>query len=284
MSTNTNTSNGTLIFGAGFLGNTLAKSLPGAKLVKADISDASAVRAAILEHAPKAVVNAAGKTGRPNVDWCETHQAETTRSNVVGAAVLAEACTAAKIHLVHLGSGCIFYGDSPTPGGWREEDFANPTSFYSRSKYAADLLLSRMDDVAIVRLRMPIASTRDPRNLITKLAAYRRVVDVENSVTIVEDLVSVIDAIIQKRATGIFHGTNPGLMRHRDLLALYKKHVDPSHTVEMISEDELNSSGLVSKARSNCHLASPRLHALGLTMRPIEVALEQTMLAYAKTK
>ena len=272
----------TLIFGRGFLGQTLEQTLPDAKLVPVDISDRSAVQRILQDEKPTAVVNAAGKTGRPNVDWCETHQTETSRSNVIGAAVLAEACGEVGAHLLHLGSGCIFYGDSPTPGGWREEDFANPTSFYSRSKYAADLLLSRMPHVAILRLRMPIASKPDPRNLITKLAAYKRVVDVENSVTIVEDLVLVVAKLIEKRASGIFHGTNSGTMRHRDLLALYKKYVDPKHQVELISEDELLSSGLISKARSNCFLASPRLEELGIAMRPVSLALEETMQAYAR--
>lgn len=271
----------TLIFGRGFLGHTLETSLEDAKLVQVDISDRVAVASILRDEKPAFVVNAAGKTGRPNVDWCETHQAETTRSNVVGATVLAEACGDVGAHLLHLGSGCIFYGDSPTKGGWLEEDFANPTSFYSRSKYAADLLLSRMPHVAILRLRMPIAGKPDPRNLITKLAGYKRVVDVENSVTIVEDLVAVARQLLEKKATGVFHGTNKGTMRHRDLLALYKKYVDPQHQVELISEEELLGSGLISKARSNCILASPRLEELGIAMRPIDAALDETMRAYA---
>src|SRR5260221_525042 len=81
---------------------------------------AAALRAALGAHRPRAVVNAAGKTGRPNVDWCEGHKAETQRVNVGGALLVAEVCGAAGVHLVHLGSGCIFNGPSPSPGGWRE--------------------------------------------------------------------------------------------------------------------------------------------------------------------
>ena len=33
---------------------------------------------------PTHVLNAAGVTGRPNVDWCESHREETIRTNVVG--------------------------------------------------------------------------------------------------------------------------------------------------------------------------------------------------------
>jgi 3,5-epimerase/4-reductase len=272
------------VFGRGFMGEVLKASLPKEHQVSlhaTDIGDKEAVLAALGAEKPEVVVNTAGKTGRPNVDWCESHQSETAYSNVVGPIRLAEACLAQGAHLVHLGSGCIFYGDSPTPGGWLEDDFANPTSYYSKTKYAADLALSGMPNVAILRLRMPISDEVHERNLITKLAKYPRVIDVENSVTIVSDLVSVIEQIAKKRATGIFHVTNPGGMRHRDLIALYKEFVDPAHVCELIDEEELVRSGLAVKARSNCILASPKLAALGIALRPIDVALRETMRAYA---
>ena len=37
---------------------------------------------------PTHVMNAAGLTGRPNVDWCESHRLETTRVNVIGTLTL----------------------------------------------------------------------------------------------------------------------------------------------------------------------------------------------------
>ena len=129
---------------------------------------------------------------------------------------------------------------------------------------------------------MPIGSSPDPRNLITKLAGYKRVVDVANSVTIVDDLAAVVVRLLELRATGTFHGTNPGAMKHRELLALYKELVDPEHEVEMITEEELSASGLIQKSRSNCLLRSDRLKELGIEMRPIDVALRATMVEYAK--
>lgn len=272
----------TLIFGRGFLGERLSQDLPDAVLHPADIADETAVRAAIGDHKPDAVVNAAGKTGRPNVDWCETHQVETLRSNVEGALVLARVCQSAGTYLLHLASGCIFYGDSPKPGGWTEYDFANPSAFYSRTKYAADLVLSQLPNVGIARLRMPIDTVPGARNLITKLAGYKQIVDVENSVTVVDDLVGVVRGLVAQRASGIFHATNPGTMRHRDLIALYRELVDPSHTCEMIGAEELVNRGLAAKARSNCILANTRLGELGITMRPIDVALRDTVGKYAR--
>lgn len=273
-----------LIFGAGYLGTRLARDLPDATLVPVDVTDRDAVRAALRAHRPTAVVNAAGKTGQPNVDWCESHPVETYRSNVIGALIVAEVCADVGAYLLHLASGCIFYGDSPTPGGWLENDFANPTSLYSRTKYSADLVLSTMPNVGIARLRMPIDSSPGARNLITKLSNYKQVVDVENSVTIVDDLVGVVQQLVEKRGQGVFHVTNPGTMRHRDLLSLYKELVDPNHTYELITADDLVSKGLAVKARSNCILASPRLRELGISMRPLDVALRDTMTRYASAK
>lgn len=270
-----------LIFGNGYLGNRLLQAWPEAVMSMAMIDDKAAVLKALDEHKPDAVVNCAGMTGTPNVDWCESHLAETFRSNAIGPMVLAEACQEKSIYLLHLGSGCIFYGPSPDPAGWRETDFANPSAFYSRTKYAADLVLSKIPNVGIARLRMPIDSAPGPRNLINKLSQYKQIVDVENSVTVVDDLVSVLHQLVEKKGVGIFHVVNPSTMRHRDLLALYKELVDPNHACEWIKPEELVTRGLAVKARSNCILQSKRLAELGIQMRPIDVALRDTMEKYA---
>ena len=271
-----------LVFGAGYLGRRLSRDLPNAVSSAADIADAPAVKTALAEHRPDVVVNAAGKTGKPNVDWCETHQSETYRSNVIGPLTLADACAAHGVHLVHLGSGCIFYGPSPSAGGFREDDFANPISFYSRTKYAADLVLSKLAHVAIARLRMPIDATPHPRNLITKLAGYPVVVDVENSATVVQDLVTAVARMVEVKPSGVFHVVNPGILRHRDLIALYRELVDPSHQAELVPAGDLLKRGLIQAARSNCLLASDRLADIGVQLRPMDVALRDAMEHYAQ--
>ena len=270
------------VLGNGFLGNRFAAQISGAELVRVDITDVTALKRALTEGKYDVVVNAAGKTGRPNVDWCESHREETYRSNVTGALNVADVCASTGAYLLHLGSGCVFYGDSPSPAGWREDDHANPSAFYSRAKYAADLVLSELPNVAVARLRMPIDSLPGDRNLITKLSRYSQVVDVENSVTIVDDLVDVSRKLIEKRAVGVFHVTNPGTMRHRDLLALYKELVDPTHDYTLIAPEDLVTKGLAVKGRSNGILSSQRLVAAGITMRPVDVALRETMQEYAR--
>ena len=277
-----------LVLGRGWLGQRIVRDLPGAFFPsEIDIADREGVFQLINHTRPDVVINAAGKTGRPNVDWCETHAELTYRSNVIGALNLAEACTTLGVYFLHLGSGCIFNGPRPTQFGsysrrWREDDYANPESFYARTKYAADLVLSQLPNVAVARLRMPIDSTPHPRNLITKLAGYKQIVDVQNSVTVVDDLLAVLHALIEQRATGIFHACNPGAVSHREIMSLYRELVDPASSPEWIRENELQSRGLAVAPRSNCVLADTRLGELGIEMRPALEAVRDVLTRYVR--
>lgn len=273
-----------LIIGNGFLGKRCAQAWPDAILSDKKITSVQDVEALLDEHKPDSVLNAAGVVGKPNVDWCETHQLETIAGNTVLPIMIAEACQKKNVYLLHMGTGCIFYGYSEDPNGWKEDDHPNPLAVYTRTKYAADLALSTLPNVGIARIRMPIDHVSSPANLIDKLASYKKVVDVINSVTIVEDMVSVFKQLLEKQAAGIFHVTNPGSIKHTEILEMYKDMVDPNHDNEWISEQELVTTGLAKKTRSNNILQSGNLEKLGIKMRPIKEALHDTLKKYAVMK
>src|SRR5207244_6710664 len=56
------------------------------------------------------VINAAGYTGKPNVDACETARADTLQGNTLLPLTIAQACVAASIPFGHVSSGCIYSG------------------------------------------------------------------------------------------------------------------------------------------------------------------------------
>lgn len=275
-----------LIFGNGYLGRRCASVWKDeAVITNTFVKTVEDALREIQTHKPDAVLNAAGIVGKPNVDWCDDNQMVTIQGNTVLPIILAQACAKKNVYLLHMGTGCIFYGESPHEDNeWRENDFANPEPAYTRSKYAADLVLSKLPNVGIARLRMPIDWIPSDANLINKLASFNKVIDVENSVTFVEDMIDVFYQLMEKRACGIFHVTNPGTVKHRDLLALYKALVDPCHTCEWISPAELTESGLVKKTRSNNILSSNRLVDHGIKMRSSQEALADTMRKFAVAK
>lgn len=262
-----------LIFGGnGYLGQEFLKVYPDAILPRVDIADTALVAETLENEKPDVVINCAGKTGRPNVDWCEDHKEETIRANVVGPLILNEECQKRGIYWVHISSGCIYQGDNGGKG-YTEEDEPNfKGSFYSRSKVWSDQIL-REFPVLIPRLRMPFDGSVHPRSLISKIRKYPTVLDVPNSLTYIPDFLESVRILIERRKTGIYNVVNPGVMSPYAIMQLYKEIVDPSHVFEGLSLEHLSS--VVKAGRSNCYLSTEKLEKEGIHLRPIqEVARE----------
>jgi nucleoside-diphosphate-sugar epimerase len=102
------------------------------------MEDREAVLRELIRIQPTHVLNAAGCTGRPNVDWCEDHKEATIRSNVIGTLNLADCCFLRHIHCTVFATGCIYQYDEMHPLGgpaFVETDPANfAGSFYSMTK------------------------------------------------------------------------------------------------------------------------------------------------------
>jgi 3,5-epimerase/4-reductase len=271
-----------LIFGKnGWLAQKFNNYLEDSQISDVDITDLRAVRKELDEKKPKIVINAAGITGRPNIDWCEEHKIETVAGNVIGPLNILQACSEKNIYWVHLGSGCIFQGDGPDGKGFKEGDEANPPSFYSWTKYWADSILKNFL-VLIVRLRLPIDVEPGPRNLIDKLLKYSQIIDSENSITVIPDFLDVTKKLIDKKKIGIYHITNPGVLKPSQVMELYKEIVDPKHQFEVISEEELYKQKLVKATRSNCVLNTDKLQKEGIILKPIQERIVEVLKEYKK--
>ena len=271
-----------LIFGKnGWLAQKFNKFLEDSQVSDVDITDLSAVRKELDEKKPEVVINAAGITGRPNIDWCEEHKLETVAGNVTGPLNILHSCEEKKIYWVHLGSGCIFQGNSPDAKGWKEDDKATPPSFYSLTKFWADQILKNFP-VLILRLRLPIDVEPNPRNLINKLLKYDKVIDTENSITIIPDLLNAAKQLIDKRKTGVYHLTNPGTINPSEIMKLYQEIVDPSHQFKVIPDKELYEQKLAKATRSNCILNTDKLQKEGISLKPIQERIIEVIKEYKK--
>src|SRR4051794_3621280 len=64
----------------------------------------------LRERKPAFLINAAGYTGKPNVDRCEEAKADTLIGNTLLPQTIAHACLATQTPWGHVSSGCIFSG------------------------------------------------------------------------------------------------------------------------------------------------------------------------------
>jgi len=261
-----------LIWGhTGFLGSRLLPLLESdsnLEIIKAKsrLENYADVIEELISCKPDKVINVAGLTGRPNVDWCEDHKVETLQVNTIGASVLGDYCHRQGIHLVYVGTGCIYEYDEehqmPEMGAkikpFTEEDEPNFTdSFYARSKILTEKILKEYDNVLILRVRMPISDDFSPRSFITKIKNYEKVVNIPNSMTILTDLLPVMKQMTLDGKTGIYNFTNPGILSHNMILDLYKKYIDPDFTYQNFSLDE--QAKILKAGRSNNFLDSDKL-------------------------
>ncbi|MFH0770542.1 MAG: sugar nucleotide-binding protein [Candidatus Peregrinibacteria bacterium] len=265
-----------LMFGAlGYLGELFLRQYPGAITPPTDIADSGAVADILDREKPDVVINAAGKTGRPNVDWCEDHKEETLRSNVTGPLILFDACAERGIYWMHISSGCIYEGDNGGRG-YTEEDTPNFTgSFYSRTKAWSDQML-REFPVLVLRLRMPFDGSQNPRSLLTKLSRYQRVLDVPNSITYLPDFLKAATLLIERRKTGVFNVVNDDAISPYGIMEMYRSIIDPNHAFQRLTLEDLPA--VVRVGRSNCILSNGKLKSEGIAMKTVEEAVREALL------
>jgi len=256
-----------LIYGrAGWIGGMLGRLLEeqGHKYYygAARLYDRKAVEDDIARCKPTHILNAAGITGRPNVDWCESHKKETVQTNVTGILTLVDLADKNGIHVTNFATGCIYSYDEKHPiggPGFTEDDAPNfGGSFYSHTKGMVEDLLKNYDNLLQLRLRMPIDHRLDnPRNFIFKIANYDCVVDVPNSMTVLDELVPyAIDGALRK-LTGIYNFTNPGAISHNEVLQLYKDYCSPNYTWKNFSLEEQDK--ILAAPRSNNELCDKKI-------------------------
>jgi dTDP-4-dehydrorhamnose reductase len=98
-----------------------------------DITDAAAVRTAVLAAQPDAVINCAAWT---DVDGAESAEAQATAINGDGAGHVAAAAAETGALLVHVSTDYVFDGNASEP--YHEETPTGPQGAYGRSKLAGE--------------------------------------------------------------------------------------------------------------------------------------------------
>lgn len=205
----------TLVVGRGWLGQILAKAY-GVDLFERRLEDLR--HADVMGYAH--VINAAAKT---NIDWCERNKASAFASNVTGAIQAAQVCKQAGVGHVFISSACIF--ESVDVGDVRFEDAdPNPKCFYSLTKWMAEeMVADACPNALIPRIRLPLSSVPHPRNTITKILSYERLVDTKESVTVIEDFVPALMGLMEHEIAGRVHLVNSGLTSAAEIATAFGK-------------------------------------------------------------
>ncbi|MEM0967121.1 MAG: sugar nucleotide-binding protein [Verrucomicrobiota bacterium] len=241
----------------------------------------------LREHRPSFLINAAGYTGKPNVDACELHKADTLLGNAVLPGTIREACEETGTPWGHVSSGCIFSGRHESGRGFLESDVPNfsfrngPCSFYSGTKALGEEILEDAKDCFVWRLRIPFDSTASPRNYLVKVMSYARLLEAENSISHLGEYVRACFELWEKGAEpGVYNVTQPDPIQTSDVVRWIeeegerrKKASEPNPLPEdfsFFSSEEEFMRVAAKTPRSNCVMETGKLRDAGIHLSPTE--------------
>jgi len=274
-----------LVFGgkSGWIGQKIVRILQelghNPVCAQSRLENREAISAEITQVKPDYIINTAGITGKPNVDWCETHKQETLRVNVIGTLNLIDIAFLHNIHITNISTGCIYEYDAQHPMysgiGFTEEDEPNFNgSFYSRTKILLEKLMLEYPNVLNLRVKMPISTDPDV-GFVGKIIKYKKLINVPNSLCILDDLLPIAVDMTLRELKGNYNFVNPGAMSHNEVLDMYKKYVDPNHTWENFTIQEQDA--MLKARRANAELSAAKLLKLYPNISHIKDALAKLL-------
>lgn len=280
-----------LLGGSGYVGQAYqklltTKGIPFKNLKRKDLdyTDVATLVKALRTDKPDFLINSAGYTGKPNVDACETDKTNCLFGNAVLPARIAEACEATGTPWGHVSSGCIYTGARADGTEFTEEDAPNFTfrqnncSFYSGTKALGEEVLADAKDCYIWRLRIPFDHNASPRNYLTKLMRYQRLLEAENSISQLNEFVASTFACWEKHIPyGTYNVTNPGYVRTREVVELILESGVCQKDYQFFSDETEFMSKAAIAPRSNCIMSSAKLAAAGIEMTPVKEAIRQAL-------
>ena len=280
-----------LLGGTGYVGTAFqkhlnARSIPFRVLSRRELDyyDRAVLKSALQEMSATALINAAGFTGRPNVDACEIQKTDCLAGNGVLPGIVRDVCDDLALPWGHVSSGCIFTGRRADGAGFTEADAPNFSfrqdncSFYSGCKALGEEVLADAERCYVWRLRIPFDNIDSSRNFISKLMRYQRLLVAENSLSHLEEYVASCVACLTKNVDyGIYNLTNPGSVNSRDVVAMIQKHGMIEKSFEFFDSEEEFMQIAAKTPRSNCVLDSSKAVAAGLPLSPVDEALDKAM-------
>ena len=281
----------TLLGGNGYVGTAIRnvlvdQGIPYESLSRDQVNyaDAAVLRKHLLKSRPQFLINAAGYTGRPNVDACERHRTECLSGNALLPGTIRQVCEELSIPWGHVSSGCIYTGTRSDGAGFTEADppnFSfrqNNCSFYSGCKALGEELLADASQCYVWRLRIPFDEHDSGRNYISKMMRYDRLLNAANSLSHLREFAESCVACWTKHVPfGIWNLTNPGFITTTQVVELIRRHGLSDRRFQFFESEADFMQNAAITPRSNCVLDSTKAVNAGLPLSHVLDALDKAM-------
>jgi len=313
-----------LLLGAsGYLGHAFADELRGrghsvVPLTRKamDYADFDILFNYVRKMQPEFLINAAGYTGRPDLDACELAHEETLSANTLLPQTIARVCLMTNTTWGHVSSAAIYSGARVYADGvmrieknlnhpklrrllaahpefvrgfteWDEPNFTFrhlPCNFYSGTKALAEEVIRGIGRSYVWRPGMPFSERADRRNCLWQIQQSPKLCDRVNAMSHVGDFVrACLDLWERQAAFGIYNVVNPGVITTRQAAEMIQRILKPEHRFEFSKTNREPCRSGARAPRSSCLLDVSKLRNAGVEMRPVAEAVEDSLRNWCST-
>jgi dTDP-4-dehydrorhamnose reductase len=259
---------------------------------------------------PEFVINAAGAADKPFEVASEIDRLEVLQTNTLVPQTVARVCVMTNTPWAHLSSSSIYSGakiykngevrverDLGRPEisrhfyehpehflGFTERDEPNfcfrhpPCSFYSGTKALAEEAIQNKGQNYIWRLGVPFNEQNEPCNWLSQVQRSPWVHDMPTSLSHLEDCVRACLELWRRCAPfGIYNIANPRAVTTNQVVELIQRILKPNRKFKWWNGDKKPLADCTKVPRSSCILDASKLLNVGVRMRGVKDALEESL-------
>ena len=144
-------------------------------------------------------------------------------------------------------------------------------------------VLAGHPNLFVWRLRIPFDGVDNPRNYLTKLMRYPRLLEATNSISELDEFVEATLACWTKRVPfGTYNVTNPGKVTTREVVDLIRQSGVCLKEFTFFSDEREFMASAAKTPRSNCVMDSSKLASVGISLTPVREAIARDLKAWRK--
>ena len=231
------------------------------------------------------VLHLAAKT---DVDGCEIdkslgQEGDAWKINVLGTKNVANICRETGKKIIYFSTDFVFDGEKPENESYSEEDSPNPLNYYAKTKYEGEKeVMASGAEYVILRIAYPYRAKFEAkkdfvRAIKERLEGGGEIKAVKDHIfcpTFIDDLADVVDLLIAKDASGIYHsaGSQP-LSPYDSALKIAEIFNLNKNLISKTTREEFFQNR--AKRPFNLNLENGKISELGMEMKSFDEGLRE---------
>lgn len=227
---------------------------------------------------------------KADVDGCERdkelgEEGSAYTINVVGVQNIVNACESSNKKLIYISTDFVFDGSAKAEYSYTETDKPNPINWYAKTKYEGEKIVANSGlPFIIARIAYPyrkefsikVDLVRAIKKRISEKKPMSAVTDHIMNPTLIDDIASALDKLIESKQTGIFHVTGSQSLTPYDLSILIAEKFGYDKSLISKTTRAVYFAGKAPRP-FNVSMNNDKIRKLGVWMKTFEEGLDSIL-------